>query len=146
MGCAPGLAIDHEEILRSETNVDAASSESNACSALVVWLAFHEDNVESLFDYYLPEVDVPELQFHDRVLMLSFTEGCQGAGNELIVDEVYLNDGILEVYETLIHADPYGPSSGYRPYNLSWLDLPSGDFAVEAYVDIDYRFETDSPE
>jgi hypothetical protein len=152
MGCLRGQAIEHELLKEGERETHLASYQSNSCETLHVWLIGAQHELEYQLGYFLPEVEVPQLQFNgDGMAMLSFAEGCVVPGNQIIVEAVYLRDdgqsrGTVEVYETLVKANPDGGWEAYRPYTLTWLELFPDSYAVEVSLGVEHLSKEHSVE
>ena len=137
-GCGPGMIVDHEVITAGEANTGTSNRYSNSCAAVTTWLLRNEDSLTGYFEFYLPDQSIPEVEFEDRTVMLSFSQGCIIDGNELHLDQVRLDGDHLIVFETIEISDTGIEDGSFRPYTLSYIDLPWDTyyFYVDLEVDI----------
>ena len=135
--CAPGSRVEHEEVVREEVDAGISNSDSNSCTAINSWLVYSADELEGYFEYFLADEQVPEVEFGDRMVMLSFSMGCHADGNELMIDRVFFDGDLLLVYADMVMFTREGPGDGpYRAYNVSYVDLPRDSYAVEVDTNV----------
>lgn len=137
-GCRPGTPVAIEEVTTGAAEVGWGTDVGNSCSALVAWLAYDEAELEELFATFIPGKEAPDVSFDTGIALLSFTDGCLVGDNELSVDAVYLLDETLEVFVTFVQADQAGGAGNFRPYNVTWLELPPDPYFVHTTLEIEY--------
>jgi len=135
-GCGPGTRVAIEEITRGEVAGGTSSPYANLCSSVVTTLVWDDEYLAVTFEYFLPGAPIPEVSFDDRIALLSYSQGCSVNNNELYLDEVRLDGDRVFVFTTLVVSDDGIDDETYRPYDLSYIDLPWDRYAIEVDVDV----------
>jgi len=135
-GCGPGTRVAIEEITRGEVAGGTGSPYANFCSSVVTTLVWDQEYLDVVFKYWLPGALVPEVSFDERIALLSYSQGCPVNNNELYLDEVRHADDRLFVFTTLVVSEDGITDEAYRPYNLSYVDIPWDRYLIEVDANV----------
>ncbi len=136
LGCGPGRPVAIEEITRGEVAGGNGSPYANLCSSVVTTLVWDQEYLDVTFKYWLPGASVPEVNFDDRIALLSYAQGCPVNNNELYIDEVRIDGDHVFVFTTLVVSEDGIDDETYRPYNLAYVDIPWERYLIEVDTNV----------
>ena len=111
-------------------------SQKNCTRSVSSWLLYEEDHVVDLFQQHLPAAPIPEIEFDERIVMMSFSWGCLTAGNVLWIERAFIDSDLLLVQANIDVSNEGIEDSCYRPYNLTYVDVPIDGYYVEVDTDV----------
>ena len=124
--------LDFEELVQGESYHDGTGSTQD-CHEIVVLILESQSALELAYQTYLPGLNMYTMptgvDFDSRILLLSYAEGCSGAGFRLATNSICLDGSALLVHETLFDPVMYlGTES--RVFNVTSVETGEYDDVI----------------